>query len=32
MLEKELWKDENYKVYKEEKDAENKAKMVESGR
>ena len=32
MLEQELWIPENYKVYKEDKELEQRAKMADSGR
>jgi len=32
MLEQELWQPDKYKEYKAEKDAENRAKMAQSGR
>ena len=32
MLEKELWKPDNFKEYKTKKDAEMRVKMAESGR
>ena len=32
MLEQELWQADKYKVYRLEKEAENRAKMAQSGR